>query len=312
MEDKIRILVVDDIKFVREHIHSILKDKYIVDTAASKEDALKKFQIAQKQSFAYDLVLLDNYLPEADEGLAVLSYIYEQKIDTIVLMLSEHTEPESNPFHTGMRAFKAGAADFIIKPFKREDLEDKITSLVARKKQAHAVIDMAKSMGHERFEAELRKIIADPQIDMVTKERVDAMLAHEDSGEEAEGSFLDQPRDIEISSVGGKSHSSMWDKRIMSLKDIPTEPQAAIFNVIASHRQIYRIKFGSFTPAGTYISLKLKIKPPVTGEGKLYCTVYGPSPINCTRQDFILFVDNGFEEKIKKDIEERLSNICKQ
>jgi CheY-like chemotaxis protein len=310
MDEKIRILVVDDIKFVREHIQSILKDKYIVDTAASKDDAIKKFQIAAKQNFSYDLILLDNYLPEPDAGLDVLDNIYDNKIDTIVLMLSEHTEPESNPFHTGMKAFSAGAADFIIKPFKREELEDKISSLVAKKKKALAVISMAQSMGHDRFREELEKIYKDPFIDMVTKERVHRMLEGE-SGSTDSSAFLDQPRDIEISSAAGKSHSSMWEKRIMSLKDIPAEPQVKIFNVLASHRQIYRIKLGSYTPGGTYTEYKLRLKPPVPGEGKLYCTLFGPSPTNCTRQDFALYVDNGYEEKVKSDIEQRLGNLCK-
>ncbi len=310
MEERIRVLVVDDVKFVREHIQSILKDKYIVETAASRDDAMKKFQMAQKQGVKYDLVLLDNYLPEADAGLAVLEYIYEQKIDVIVLMLSEHTEPESNPFRTGMRAFNAGAADFITKPFKKEELEEKITSIISTKKQALAVIDMAKSMGHERFEEELSKIAADQRIDMVTRERIKIMLMDKHGGEQSD-TFLDQPRDIEISSVGGKSHSSMWDKRIMSIKDIPSEPQTLIFNILASHTQIYRIKFGSFTPGGTYTSYRLRIKPPVPGEGKLYCTIFGPSPTNCTKQDFVLFVDSGFEDKIKRDIESRLSGFFK-
>jgi len=310
MEERIRILVVDDIKFAREHIQSILKDKYIIDTAASRDDALKKFQIAQKQGIRYDLVLLDNYLPEADAGLAVLQYIYEQKIDVIVLMLSEHTEPESNPFKTGMRAFNAGAADFITKPFKREELEEKITGIISAKKQALAVIEMAKNMGHEKFEEELSKIITDQRIDMVTKEHIKSLLMNK-PGEEQGDAFLSQPRDIEISSVGGKSHSSMWDKRIMSIKDIPSEPQTLIFNVLASHTQIYRIKFGSFTPGGTYTAYKLRIKPPVPGEGKLYCTIFGPSPINCTKQDFVLFVDNGYEDKVKREIESKLAHFCR-
>jgi CheY-like chemotaxis protein len=303
--EKIRILIVDDNKFVRDNLCRILEEKYIVETAGSKEDAFKKFKIAEKQHYSYDMILLDNYLPEPDAGIEVLRYVSDNNIDAITLMLSEHTESSSDPFKTGIKAFRAGAIDFLPKPFKREYLEDRINSLISKKKQAIAIIQMAESMGAERFESELRKIMDDDGIDMMTKARAGRIIGAQENtfGDE---SFLNEPRDIEVSDSPGKSHNSMWNRRIKSIKDIPTDAQLAVFNILASHKQIYKIKFGSYGPSGVQHTYKLRIKPPKIGEGKLYCTLFGPSPINCARQDFIIYVDTGFEEKVKRDLEKKL------
>ncbi|MBN1698641.1 MAG: response regulator [Spirochaetales bacterium] len=303
--EKLRILIVDDNKFVRDHLCRILEEKYICETAGSKDDALKKFKIAEKQHYAYDLILLDNYLPEPDAGIEVLRYVSENNIDSITLMLSEHTESESDPFKTGIKAFKAGAIDFLPKPFKREYLETKIDNLISKKKQALAIIRMAETMGVERFENELHKIMDDDGIDMMTKLRV-KKLSGEVKNTIGNEAFLVEPRDIEVSDSPGKSHNSMWNRRIKSIKDIPADAQISVFNVLASHKQIYKIKFGSYGPSGVQHTYRLRIKPPKIGEGKLYCTLFGPSPINCARQDLIIFVDAGFEEKVKRDVEKKL------
>ncbi|MBN2534846.1 MAG: response regulator [Spirochaetales bacterium] len=306
--DKIRILIVDDMKYVRDHITRILQEKYIVDTAASREDAIKKFQIAEKQNFTYDLILLDNYLPEPDAGIEVLEYIKENNINTIALMLSEHTNSECDPFKTGIKAFKAGAADFLTKPFKREFLEERITDLISKKRKALATIEMAENIGAERFKSDLEAIAEDGGIDMITRERAGKILnaGAEDFGELA---FVHEPRDIEISDSPGKSHISMWNKRLRNIGDIPNDARIAVFDILARHKQIYRIKFGSFHNGPECKTYKLRIKSPKTGEGKLFCTLFGPSPINCTKQDFIIYVNKGFEEKVKKDIEKKIPGM---
>jgi len=303
--DKIRILIVDDNDFVRNNLSRILKDKYIIETASSKENAFKKFKIAEKQQFKYDLILLDNYLPEPDAGIEVLNYLKENNIDTIALMISEHTEIESDPFKTGMKAFKAGAVDFLTKPFKKDILAQKINNLISNKMKASATILMAESSGIDRFQDELKNIIDDANIDMITKSKAERLL-ETDNDEFGNSVFLDKSRDIEVSDSHSKSHNTMWDKRIQSIKDIPKEAQDQVFDILSRHKQIYRIKFGSFGPSGIFHSYKLKIKLPKIGEGKLFCTLYGPSPINCSRQDLIIFVNTGFEEKVKRDIETKL------
>ena len=101
----------------------------------------------------------------------------------------------------------------------------------------------------------------------------------------------------------------MWNRRLRSINDIPKDARIAVFNILARHKQIFKIKFGSFHTGPDYKTYKLKIKPPKLGDSKLYCSLYGPSPINCTKQDFIIFVNKGFEEKVMKDIERKIPQV---
>jgi len=309
MAEKMRVLVVDDTDFVRNHLKAILENHYIVDTAVSRDDALKKFQLAVKQSYNYDIVLLDNYLPERDQGIEVLYYIKENKIDTIALMISSHMEVESEPFKTGIRAFNAGAVDFLPKPFKQDDLREKLMHLVSKKKQARAIIELAESAGVDNYRTQLQDILNDSEVDMLTKERIAGLMGGTEAGPE-DNPFLTDHRDIEICG-SSKSHNNMWNKRIFGLADIPVTPRNEIFKVIASHKQVYRIKFTKFGHTGIYNEYMIRIRDAIHNSGNLNCTLYGPSPINCSRQEFIISVDQGFEQKVKNDIERRLAKYCR-
>lgn len=310
MANKFRILIVDDTKYIRDHMKGILEENYIVETAGSKEDAIKKFKIAQKQTFGYDVILLDNYLPERDAGIEVLEFIKENKIDTIALMISSHTESESEPFKTGMKAFQAGAVDFLPKPFRQDDLRDKIGRLITKKKQAQAIVHMAQASSPENYKEQLEDILADAEVDMITKERITGLFSQ--PGDLTDDSaFLSEPRNIEVSGSSSKSHNNMWNKRINCITDIPAEARNTIFKVIASHRQVYKIKFTKFGHSGVFNEYKFKIRPVTYNSGQLLCSLYGPSPITCTHQEFIISVDAGFEQKIKSDLETRLAEYCR-
>jgi CheY-like chemotaxis protein len=313
MIEKLRILIIDDTKFVRDKLKEILDTHYIVDIAASKDDALKKLQIAHKQLFKYDLILLDNYLPGPDEGIEILQFVIEEQIDTIALMVSGHTEIESEPFKTAIKAFQTGAVDFLTKPFPKNDLLDRIAQLISKKKQALAFLEIAGHMQVAQYKEQLESLLGDNEIDMLTKKRIKQLLTGEvqetKPGSNGEA-FLEVVKNIEINDNPTKNHASMWNKRIRSLQDIPEKPRHDIFRVLASHKQIYKIRFGSLGTGGSRTDYKIKIRPPVEGSGQLFCSLYGPSPINCTRQNFIIFVDNGAEEKVKRDIEQKIPAFC--
>lgn len=106
------ILVVDDDLAVKESVEEYLKLlKYRVKTAASAQEALKTLQ-----SYHADIVLTDIMMQGMD-GLELTRKIKE-KYDTDVMVMTGYSAEYSYE-----EAVKAGASDFIFKPFRLEELD---------------------------------------------------------------------------------------------------------------------------------------------------------------------------------------------
>jgi two-component system, NtrC family, nitrogen regulation response regulator NtrX len=102
------VLIVDDEVEIRESLESILREEeYIVTTAATAGEALELIRDA-----AYDVVLLDIWLPDRD-GLEALTEIRQMDSANVpeVIIISGHGTIES-----AVRATKLGAYDFLEKP----------------------------------------------------------------------------------------------------------------------------------------------------------------------------------------------------
>jgi len=106
------ILVVDDESGIRESLGALLRDEgYDVEAAASGEECLE--QIERK---AFDLVLLDIWLPKTD-GLDTLERIQAMDNAPVVVMISGHGNIEA-----AVRSTKLGAFDFVEKPLSLEKI----------------------------------------------------------------------------------------------------------------------------------------------------------------------------------------------
>jgi len=104
------ILIVDDESGIRQSLASILRDEgYRVDAVATGEECL-----AATQKTAFDLILLDVWLPGMD-GIEALRQLHERDIAPMVVMISGHGNIE-----TAVRATKLGAFDFVEKPLSLE------------------------------------------------------------------------------------------------------------------------------------------------------------------------------------------------
>ncbi|MFH1540071.1 MAG: chemotaxis response regulator protein-glutamate methylesterase [bacterium] len=112
---KIKVLVVDDSKYMRFVLTKILKEDpeiEIVGEARDGIDALKKLGELEP-----DVVTLDVEMPRMD-GLETLRRIFEVR-PTPVLMVSQHTKSGGE---ITIRALEAGAIDFIQKPEGKDSL----------------------------------------------------------------------------------------------------------------------------------------------------------------------------------------------
>ncbi len=107
------ILVVDDNKEIRNVIVKILqKEQYSISTAPNGTEALEKAN-AEKP----DLIVLDLMLPDID-GLEVCRTIRSEKVlpNVMIVMLTAKGTPEHK-----IEGYKAGADDYIEKPFHRDE-----------------------------------------------------------------------------------------------------------------------------------------------------------------------------------------------
>jgi len=106
-----RILVVDDERLVRWSLCQRLKaDGYEVAEAGSLAEAVAEFKNA-------DAAILDFRLPDGD-GISLLKMLRQADPDLPVVMLTADKDVE-----TIVEAIKAGASDYVTKPFEIDDVE---------------------------------------------------------------------------------------------------------------------------------------------------------------------------------------------
>src|SRR5450755_4516778 len=111
-EDRPRVLVVDDEKFIRDIIADFLgMEGYIVRTAEDGVSATNELERAR-----YDMVISDLKMPKMG-GLDLLREVARTHPDTLTVIMTGFGTVE-----TAIDAMKRGAYDYILKPFKVEEI----------------------------------------------------------------------------------------------------------------------------------------------------------------------------------------------
>src|SRR6056297_3415700 len=108
MQDRMRIMVVDDEMIVRESFyHWFNKYGHETETAASGDEALEKLENRQ-----FDLLFVDIKMPGMD-GLELLDRVKAAYPETFVVIITAYGSIDS-----AVKAMKSGASDYLLKPFK--------------------------------------------------------------------------------------------------------------------------------------------------------------------------------------------------
>jgi len=122
-----RVLIVDDSPYMRARIRAVLEsvDCTIVGEAETGEQA-----IDMALSLKPDLVTLDNILPDM-VGLDVLDVLKnEEKLPTKIVMISAVGQES-----VIQKGIDLGAEDYIVKPFTKEQLVEKLEQVSLRELQ---------------------------------------------------------------------------------------------------------------------------------------------------------------------------------
>ncbi len=119
-----RVLVVeDDPKIAGFIVDGLRQEGYAVEWSADGDAGLQR---ALAEPAGFDVLVLDLMLPKRD-GFGVMAALREKTITTPVLMLSALDSVDDR-----VRGLRAGADDYLVKPFVLDELTARLLALVRR------------------------------------------------------------------------------------------------------------------------------------------------------------------------------------
>ena len=125
MSNNLKFLVVDDFSSMRHMIRNLLLENGLqeVEEATNGESALEKLRTHQ-----FDFVISDVYMPNMT-GLQLLGEIKKnEKLKHLpVLMVTAEARKDDI-----IQAAQLGAAGYVVKPFTKATLEDKVNSIIKK------------------------------------------------------------------------------------------------------------------------------------------------------------------------------------
>lgn len=153
-----RLLIVEDEDELRDRLHRVFADEgYAVDSVGDGESAIKLYDEG-----LYDVVVTDIILPGID-GIELLRRIKERSHEQCVIIMTAFASLD-----TAVKALKAGAYDYLIKPLMYEEIKQSVrnalrekalrTENVILKKEIERRYDFGKIIGES---PEIQELIED-------------------------------------------------------------------------------------------------------------------------------------------------------
>jgi DNA-binding response OmpR family regulator len=125
-----RVLLVEDDRTLSTLIRDILEiNKYEVVLCANGEEGLATFK-AQK----FDIMLVDIMMPKMD-GITMIKEIrrYDQRVPIIIISAKDMKDDK-------VEGFRAGADDYVVKPFSTDELLLRIDAILKRVQRAQELL----------------------------------------------------------------------------------------------------------------------------------------------------------------------------
>jgi response regulator RpfG family c-di-GMP phosphodiesterase len=186
-----RILVVDDEKVIREILADFLDmEGYVVHTVEDGVEALKELHRR-----SYNLVISDLKMPNMG-GLELIQKITEESLPVLTVIMTGFGTVE-----TAIEAMKRGAYDYIIKPFKVEEVMHIVQRGLDRQRLQHENIRLKDALSiYKISEAIATSLSVDTVLDLVLDATIDTVdadvvsLLLEDPSHE--GRFIERMRKV--------------------------------------------------------------------------------------------------------------------
>ena len=144
---KLRILVVDDEAAIRGEVEEALQDAGFETRSAPDGKAAAEMALAD----SFDICISDIRMPSMS-GVELLKRLGETSPETAVILMTAYAELE-----TALDALRYGAADYLLKPFKHEELLAKLTRiadhrrLVLENRNLRRAVDSSATEGASRM-----------------------------------------------------------------------------------------------------------------------------------------------------------------
>ena len=123
IQNKPKILIVDDSEFNRAILKEILEETYEIIEADGGKEALHKID---EYGMEISLVLLDIIMPEKD-GFEVLKYMEEERLISDIPVIIISSEDSANYIR---RAYEMGVSDYINRPFDANIVYQRVSNTV--------------------------------------------------------------------------------------------------------------------------------------------------------------------------------------
>ena len=165
-EESPRVLVVDDEKVIREILSDFLTmEGYVVRAVEDGDAALRELERR-----SYNLVISDLKMPGMG-GLELLEKVAERGTNVLTVIMTGFGTVE-----TAIEAMKKGAYDYILKPFKVEEVIHIVQRGLDRQRLQHENIRLKDALSIYRIsEAIATSLSVDKVLDLVLEATLDAV-----------------------------------------------------------------------------------------------------------------------------------------
>lgn len=219
MDEKTKILLCEDDENLSMLLREYLQAKgYHTDLAPDGEAGYKAFTKEK-----YDICVLDVMMPKKD-GIELAKDIRNLQSDCPIIFLTAKTMKEDI-----LEGFKAGADDYISKPFSMEELIFRVEAIMRRTKGKKVKEKDTYYLGKYTFDTQRQILsIADSQIKLTTKETELLTLLAANINEMVERNFALRTIWIDDNYFNARSMDVYITKLRKLLKD---DPDVGIINI---------------------------------------------------------------------------------